>query len=217
MNKYRILLILGVGLLFFIQSMRAQEAEQEYQPVIELKTAPLKAAAAGILNLGADFVINERFSVESIFDFGGGIIFDNRKIGTRVFGKFYVDPSMGADRLYMGSYLKYRYQERWFGIGEEESEFALGFLLGYKYVTKTGIVFEAGYGLGQTIASRAWNRNSSSPNAITRSERGILNLDAVAQISIGYRFGTINDAIEGDTGMLNRKPRQISNRKKTRR
>ena len=211
MNKYGILLIFSLGLMFVSQSSMAQ---QEYQPVIEVKTAPLKTAF-GVLNVGADFVINERFSVEPILDFGGGAFFDNRKIGTRVFGKFYVDPKLGADRFYVGPYMKYRYTQNRLGLNEEsESKLALGFLFGYKYVAKTGLIVEAGYGLGRTLASTVWTANANNPNAVTRSSAGIWRLDGIAQVSIGYRFGTINEAIEGDSGKLNRKPKNISNRKK---
>ena len=212
MKNLALLFILSLGLMFHTQSSMAQ---QEYQPVIELKAAPLKAAT-GILNLGAEFVINERIGIEPILDFGGGVIFDNRKIGTRVFGKFYIDPKMGADRLYAGTYVKYRYTENYLGFTDEShSKLALGFLFGYKYVAKNGFVFDAGYGLGQVIAARTWDPNiPGSPNASTTSQSGgVFRLDAVAQLSIGYRFGTINDPVEFDSGKLNRKPKNISDRR----
>jgi len=215
MNKYRILLILGVGLMFATQSLIAQQGtQQKYQPVIEVKTAPLKAAWS-LPNISAEFVINERIGIEPILDFGGGVIFPNRKIGTRTFGKFYIDPKLGADRFYVGTYMKYRWTRNWLGLSREsESKFSLGFLVGYKHVAKSGLVFDIGYGLGQTLYSAVWGRNTNSPNAITRSTAGIWSVDSVAQISVGYRFGTINEPVEFESGMLNRKPKQISNRKK---
>ncbi len=207
MKNFALLLILGLGLTINSQSLIAQD----YKPVIEVKAAPLKAVF-GIMNVGAEFVINERIGIEPILDFGGGVIFDNRKIGTRTFGKFYIDPKVGADRLYFGTYMKYRYTRNWLGFTDEsQSKLALGFIFGYKYVAKSGFVFDAGYGLGRVVAARTWNPNiPGSQNASTTNQSsGTLGLDAVAQLSIGYRFGTVNDTIEFDSGKLNRKLKEF--------
>lgn len=186
---------IAIAITLLSQAVTAQE--EKYVPVIEVKVAPVKLALSQI-SIGGEFVLNDRVGIEPILDIGG--LLSSNAIGMRTFGKFYIAPKYGADRFYIGSYLKLQSRQA-FLSGEQIRKGALGFLLGYKYVTDSGLILEAGYGLGRSISVE--NRSNGNVNASAVGETGF-SIDGVAQFSIGYRFGTVKEPIKMH-GKLQRK------------
>lgn len=106
-------------------------------------------------------------------------------------GKYYLKPDAGIDRWYTGVYTKYQkgkgkaFDSSNYRQDIKTSRFAIGFLLGYKWVSKHNVAFELNAGLGRIIMA---NVHYSDVRGTKQDETGTLKLDGIGTITIGYRF-----------------------------
>lgn len=85
-------------------------------------------------------------------------------------GKYYLSPKYGADRFHVGAFAGGFFQEK-------DANLGIGFMVGYKAVSKSRIVFEVGGGIGRNLTAGATDNAGDGIEAIP-----YLNLN------IGYRF-----------------------------
>jgi len=97
-------------------------------------------------------------------DWGGQLDIYAAEDGGVVFGsaKYYLIPKYGADRFHVGAFVSQPFDGDRLGIG---------FLIGYKLVSKKRIVFEVGIGAGRLLGD-----NSS------------FDVTGYGNLNIGYRF-----------------------------
>jgi len=106
-------------------------------------------------------------------------------------GKYYFNQSKSINKFFAGVYLKQRSitftgtSDLSGDIGYENSAFAGGFLIGYKWVSSRGIVFELAGGIGRAFSN---NITFNDPNNEDITVTGI-GFDGVSRLAIGYRFG----------------------------
>lgn len=177
---------------------------QEYVPVVEVKTAPLKMILGGF-GIGADFCLNDNISVEGILQYKDRQVIDRKVISLQGFGKYYLNSRKGADGFYFGPYLKM--QHRTFGAdifsdSSTEKRLALGMISGYKLVSDAGVLIEFTAGFGNNLVSK-WESSNSNVNASTINRNDTVGYDYILRLSLGYRFGTLNE--HSNTGKLERK------------
>ena len=114
-----------------------------------------------------------------------------RKSGFRVraVGKYFFGPEDGADRWYAGLYAGPRSRtvsgndDSVFDAGWKQSAFTAGLTGGFKWVGKSGIVFELGAGIGRAFADKFTFNDST--NTVTQNGFGV---DGFGKAAIGYRF-----------------------------
>ncbi len=177
---------------------------QEYQPVIEVKTAPLKMILGGV-GVSTDFCLNDNVSIESIIQYKQREITERKVISLQGFGKYYLNSKKGADGIYIGGYLKMQRREfgsTLFSDSGIEKRLAMGMISGYKLVSPAGVLIDFTAGFGNKIFSK-WTPTNNNINASTSSEPDAFNFDYILRMSVGYRFGTVND--HSKTGKLQRK------------
>ncbi len=98
------------------------------------------------------------------------------------FGKYYLSPREGWDRFYVGGYLRFNTGKWELDDGDDSSSstrLSLGLLLGQKWVSDGGFVFEVGAGAGRAFV------NSIDDEDLD----GLLfDLDIILRLAVGYRF-----------------------------
>ncbi|MEL7421652.1 MAG: hypothetical protein AAFN81_01620 [Bacteroidota bacterium] len=151
---------------------------------------------AGGTQLGVDFAINDEFSVEGTIGYNNNddvsIIVDDastnysyRGIPIQAVGKYYIGPSKGADKFYAAAFMRY-VNRNYVQAGVEDpntftqSRFGIGFGLGTKIISRSGVVFDFGMNLGRVISE-----NVAVNETDVRLPRAIVGF----KIGIGYRFG----------------------------
>lgn len=82
-------------------------------------------------------------------------------------GKYYFNPVFNIDGFHVGGY-----------IGGTESNLGIGFLLGYKFVAKSNILFEVGIGIGTNSTFTEFSQKSLG----------------YGKLHVGYRFVIKEDA-----------------------
>lgn len=164
---------------------------------IELKINPI-----GLLfnspDVSAEYIVNEDIGVEFGLglEYGKQAITDYKRSGFNVFvaGKYYFSPDDGADKFYAGAYLRPRSRKftdddgDGFDFGYKQSAFAVGVIVGYKWVGARGILFELGFGAGRAFGEK-FSYNDSSNNNFEVDGFGI---DILGRLAVGYRFGGNN-------------------------
>lgn len=193
----KLIFILFIALTGISSSLMSQE----YVPVIEAKIAPIKMILGGISG-GADFVLNDNMSIESVLQYKKRSIVAREVLSVQGFGKYYLNSKRGADRFYMGPYLKI--QRREFdldGVFANDKRIALGLITGFKVVSKSGFTVDFTGGFGRRLYSKIDEVSSSQANVSPSSNSG--QFDYISRMSIGYRFGTVNDM--SNEGKLQRK------------
>jgi len=174
------------------------------QAQIDLKINPI-GLLFGSPDLSGEYVVNENIGVE----LSAGILF-GKVIGSGIFGgegldksgyrirasgKYYFSPDDGADGFFAGLYLGPRSRPTTgepvdtgngtsYEPGAKTSAFSLGVLIGYKWVSEKGIIFEIDGGLGRGLGNKITLNDLDNPTEV----RG-LGLDGVLVMSVGYRFG----------------------------
>lgn len=166
---------------------------------IDLKINPI-GALFGSPDVTADFVLNDKFSVEG----GLGVDFGNFKINDIKYkrsgfsllavGKHYFNPDLGADKFGIGIYTRYRNFSNTLSDGNSNNDytrnrFALGFQIGWKKVSESGFIFEFDFGAGRAFVDNTKFDNETS-SSITADDIPSLNIDGLIRLAIGYRIGS---------------------------
>lgn len=106
----------------------------------EIKISPIPLLFGG-LALSAEGAINESVGLDGdLYVFGSDFDFNNTFVGGNFSAKYYFDPAKGIDKFHVGIF-----------AGVQESAPGLGFLIGYKWVSRKNIVFEIGAGIGRSF------------------------------------------------------------------
>ncbi len=196
MKNLQILLIPLIVVAFSTLKLDAQ---------IEPKINPLAVILSGDVVLGCEFILSDKIGVEPIVDFGRtnlGLTGIAEEVsftgfGLRAIGKYYFNPEVGADKFYLGPYLKYKGGVGSSDISNDEfirTRVAAGLAVGYKVVSQSGIVFEVGVGGGRAFTDTVKNRDTDEEFAFT----DLTNIDLLARLALGYRFGgSSNKSMKG--------------------
>lgn len=161
---------------------------------IELKINPI-GALFNSPDISAEYIVNEDIGVEFGLglEYGKQAITDYKRSGFSVFvaGKYYFSPDDGADKFYAGAYLRPRSRnftdedDNGFDGSYKQSAFAVGVLVGYKWIGARGILFELGFGAG-----RAFGEKLKFTDGTNTEEVDGFGIDILGRVAVGYRFGT---------------------------
>jgi len=203
------ILILFVAIVGMCSSLMSQE----YVPVIEAKVAPLKMILGGV-SVSSDFVLNDNMSIEPVFQFKSRNIIERKVLSLQGLGKYYLNSKQGADRFYIGPYVKIQRRSfEFINADSRDDRVAIGLISGYKIVSNSGVVVDFTGGFGKNVYSRIFEVSNSQ--AVVNSSGASLGFDFISRISVGYRFGTVNES--SNTGKLQRKPKLNRKQKSERR
>jgi hypothetical protein len=146
----------------------------------------------GDFSLGADFGVNESFSVETALGFGSNDIsdVDGTNISVNIVPKYYLNPNRGADRFYVDVFLRFvnrnwNYEDNSGFTDVTSTRFGLGFGLGYKVVSARGFVFDIGFGAGRAFV----DNNKYEDSTGVREDLDWPLLMIQGKLGVGYRFG----------------------------
>ncbi len=117
---------------YFLFILLAASIQFQAKAQVDIQVNPI-ALLFEAVQVSADFGIGQNGSIalDAI-----GIDGDFALFGI---GKYYMNPNLGADRFYIGGFLG--------AIADEGA--AIGFLAGYKWVSRQGINFEFALGVGR--------------------------------------------------------------------
>lgn len=167
----------------------------------------LKIDAVGVMFNNAEVLLeyhlNENISLEGGLgaSFGKSFFDDIPRNFTRegaslfIAPKYYKSPSEDNDNLYFGLYLKAsngKYKdpntiETGVDYGYTNLRMSLGFLTGYKWVSRRNLILSLEVGVGRLFTNRVkYNDSSISQNRYFYFE----DFNGIAKIGIGYRFNT---------------------------
>ncbi len=176
-----------VALAFCFSTSLSAQLELKINPIGILFNSP---------DLGIEYVLTDDIGVEAIIglDYGNATlgIADIERSGykIRLAGKYYFSPQDGGDRFYAGLYLGPRSQtlsdsDDTDGVdfGYKISAFTAGAMVGFKWVSQRGILFEIGLGAG-----RAFGETIELNDTNNTEEIPTFGLDFISRISVGYRF-----------------------------
>lgn len=147
----------------------------------------------GDLSVGADFVLSDVFSVEGTIGIGGGSDdFTNLKwsnIPVTVVGKYYFNPDDGADKFYADAFLRFVSRSYKADGDTNFSEYSqtrlgLGVGIGYKTVSRGGVVFDIGFGVGRALVDNTKFENNGEETTVDWPD-----IMFQGKLGIGYRFG----------------------------
>lgn len=124
--------------LFLITLLAFTAFQAKAQFEIKLSPIPLLFGSVAFSVEGA---VSESFGLD------GDLLlltddFSDPVLGANFSGKYYFNPSKGIDRFHVGVFI---------GGIIQESVPGLGFLLGYKWVSKKNVIFELGGGIGRSL------------------------------------------------------------------
>lgn len=155
---------------------------------LEVKANPL-GLLFGNFNALVEKGVSDNFGIEGNI----GVVFRNNNLGSSDYnysafgvgaaGKYYLNPRNGWDRFYVGGYLRFNTGSWKIDGGNDDSfgstRLSLGLLIGQKWVSDGGFVFEIGAGAGRAIV------NSIDDDTLD----GLLfDLDILLRLAVGYRF-----------------------------
>ena len=168
----------------------------------ELKFEPI-SAIFGRISISSEYVFQENMGVEASFGYSydAPLIFMFDEI-TDVSGltfsgayKFYFNPNKGGDKFYAFPYI--RYYKADFTLVDNSIEykgdyntFGFGFGVGWKIVSKSGILFDFNFGVGKNVSGET---NFDPDYTTDADEFSPMNL--VGGVSLGYRFGGGKEAV----------------------
>ena len=174
---------------------------------LEVKVNPLGIIWGGDIDVSLEYVASPQFGIEARIPFRGGNItlgsegFDRFKTGAIISGKYYFKPELGGDNFYAGMYGKYfntSYDSQIAGSinSFKRNRFALGMLLGYKWVSEQGILVDINFGLGRALSTNykfeSEDLDEAGQSAVIGLFEGIdklIKVDVVTTLAVGYRFG----------------------------
>jgi|SRR5699024_1087735 len=105
--------------------------------------------------------------------------------GIRALGKYYFKPEKGTDKFHIGPYARVGYNSINFSKDKVGNfRFAIGFYVGYKWVSQKNIIFEIGLGIGRAFI----NKYSSDDSSFNINDWPDFNVDGTGKLAIGYRF-----------------------------
>jgi len=167
---------------------------------IDVKINPL-GLLFGSPDLSADFALSDKFSVEGGLGLNLGKFSINdvsyKRNGVSFFaaGRTYFNPEAGADKFGLGIYARAKNIRSKVDVGESannytRNRFALGFMVGWKWVSDSNIVFEIDLGAGRAFVNKI---KYDDPDASTLNIDDIpsLNIDVLVRFAVGYRFGSV--------------------------
>lgn len=150
----------------------------------------------GDFSIGADFALQDKFSIEAAVGFGANKISDVKgtNIGVNGVAKYYFNPNRGADRFYADLFLRYvgrswNYDDNAASADYRTNRIGIGFGLGYKIVSSGNFVFDIGFGAGRAIV----DKNVYEEYSGNRQEIDWPNIMLQGKLGIGYRFGGSRD------------------------
>ena len=185
------LLILALA-IFTLSSFRANAQ-------VDVTVNPIGLLFGGI-NVGADFVLADEFSIEANVGYNSrtdDVTFNTSTnefkytgIPIQAVGKYYFSPDDGADRFYAAAFLRYvnrTYNEKDVDNGVNDfsqSRFGAGVGFGTKSVSRSGIVFDFGVNVGRAIADSTKFETENG-----QEEVDLPGFIFTLKLGIGYRFG----------------------------
>lgn len=152
MKKLFLLLIISASVQFGF----AQKFELKINPVI---------MPFNVWQINGEFLVNEDIGIEP-----GVIFIPEEDISLfSVLGKYYFSPKKGNDGFHIGMFGQFIVPDAYFG---------LGFYTGYKWLSRRGVTFELGAGIGRILnPERSYGYYSET------------NITGTGQATVGYRFG----------------------------
>lgn len=149
----------------------------------------------GNLSIAGDYVISDAISVEGAIGFGSGDALSDtykwRNIPVTVSGKYYFNPDDGADKFYTAAWL--RYVGRKYEVEDQMSSFVdftqtrlgLGISVGFKSVSRSGIVFDINFGAGRALVDETKLDSEGVAGDVDWPD-----IMFSGKLGIGYRFGS---------------------------
>jgi hypothetical protein len=177
-------LILALSLLAFSTYRAEAQVDVTVNPI---------GLLFGDLSVGADFILSDEFSLEGTIGFGGGNDdFTSLKwsnIPITAVGKYYFNPQDGADKFYASAFLRfvgrsYRADGDTDYAEYSQTRVGLGVGIGYKAVSRSGVVFDIGFGVG-----RAFIDNTKFESNGEELQVDWPDIMFTGKLGVGYRFG----------------------------
>jgi hypothetical protein len=164
------------------------------QAQTEIKINPVGLLFKNV-DLGVEFGVSKDIGIElrPFFNFGSFTVNDikykNSRIGAIVEGKYYFNTEKNIDKFYADIYMKYvggksAVSDNTSGVDVSYKRFAVGFGLGYKWVTSRNIVIEIGLGVGRAFVNE-WTTENGTTDF---SGFPLVNIDGTGKLAVGYRF-----------------------------
>ncbi len=169
------------------------------QAQVDVTTNPINLLF-GNINAGADFKIQENFSLEANVAYSKGdywgLVDKRETVPVNLIGKYYFNPKNGADGFYADAFARYVNRSITATYnGDNESipdkvnftrnQVGLGVGFGYKVVSQKGFVFDIGTGIGRALYHKD-NLNVSDQDYKVPS---LIKAMGYFKIGLGYRFG----------------------------
>ncbi len=184
----KIRLIVAVLALFTLSTTSQAQVDVTVNPI---------GILFGDISLGADIVISDNLSVEPTVGFGSNksdlLGYKSSSIPISVFGKYYFNPNNGADKFYASVWLRFinrnfNFDDTLTGtasVDYSQTRVGGGLGIGYKVVSKGGIVFDIGIGAGRAfLDKRKFESDVIDPVTIEWTQ-----LMFNGKLGVGYRFG----------------------------
>ena len=192
--KKQIFIGLNLSLLFVSSALFAQ-FEAKINPFGTIFGRPELSVEYLFSNhFGTSLALGTQYGNETINSFNSFSQSNNTSLtktgfSFRLAGKYYLNPRRGGDVFYIGSYIDYiNLISRNKNIDPPTNNFvrknySAGFMFGYKLVSRSGIIYELGTGIGKIFKEN--NFGSSFINFAISDEIGYR---LFLKFSLGYRF-----------------------------
>ncbi len=182
-------LLVAIFMVFFIE-LNAQ-VDLKINPIGTLFKQP---------EITLDFAITDNFSVETGIGYNGGnfsidgIEYERSGFKATAIARTYFRPEDGADKFGIGLYTRYANKEgevkdsQDAGINNYTQErLTVGFLTGWKWVSRNNILLELGVGVGRAMINDIKFENPDRTTLLIDDIRAV-DLDVWTRLAIGYRF-----------------------------
>ena len=161
------------------------------------------------LKTGFEFGVNDLFALDIDFTYSSSVSipFQNfdftagKSYGYRIVGKFYPYPKTRLDAVYVGPYLKHKYNR---SPIYRHTRIAVGFMGGYKVLLPKRFYFEIGAGVGMRVHSALRNNVGEFIDSATNTNvindivdffsDSVGKLDITSRITFGYRLAEYKGA-----------------------